>query len=185
MPDTLRIFVAATTDLEAERAVIGRSVAELPVKIGIEIRRTPPLLPTTSEIITRLDGIDRVYFLMGNDISAPAGVEWHLARQWQLSLLPLRNSPRPTPAAVEFFRLAPVLWQNFRNQAELAKLVSLDLARLLHQPENRYGLTVADMERVSAYMRRLEAKVVETVRDPGGAEGSAILIDTAHRQPPA
>ena len=64
----LRIFVGATTDLEAERAVIGRSVAELPIKIGIEIRRTPPLLPTTAEIVTRLDGVDRVYFLMGNDI---------------------------------------------------------------------------------------------------------------------
>jgi hypothetical protein len=35
MSDMLRIFVGATTDLEAERAVIGRSVAELPVRIGI------------------------------------------------------------------------------------------------------------------------------------------------------
>lgn len=181
MSDSLRIFVGATSDLEAERAVIGRSVAELPVKIGIEIRRTPPLLPTTDEIVTRLDGVDRVYFLMGNDISAPAGLEWHLAWQLQRSVLPLRNSPRPTPAALEFFRLAPVHWHNFRSQAELAKLVSLDLARLLHQPENPYGLTVTDMERVTAYVRRLEAKPVEIVKDPGGAEGSAILIDTAHR----
>jgi hypothetical protein len=185
MSDMLRIFVGATTDLEAERAVIGRSVAELPVRIGIEIRRTPPLLPTNDEIITRLDGVDRVYFLMGNDISAPAGMEWHLAWQLQRNVLPLRNSPHPTPAALEFFRLTPVRWQNFHNQAELAKLVSLDLARLLQQPDNRYGLTVADMERVAAYVRKLEAKVVETVRDPGGAEGSAILIDTAHRQTPA
>ena len=181
MSDSLRIFVGATSDLEAERAVIGRSVAELPVKIGIEIRRTPPLLPTTDEIVTRLDGVDRVYFLMGNDISAPAGLEWHLAWQLQRSVLPLRNSPRPTPAALEFFRLAPAPWHNFRSQAELARLVSLDLARLLHQPENPYGLTVTDMERVTAYVRRLEAKPVEIVKDPGGAEGSAILIDTAHR----
>ena len=129
----LRIFVGATTDLEAERAVIGRSVAELPVKIGIEIRRTPPLLPTTDEIVARLDGVDRVYFLMGNDISAPAGLEWHIAWQLQRSVLPLRNSPRPTPAALEFFRLAPAPWHNFRSQTELARLVSLDLARLLHQ----------------------------------------------------
>jgi hypothetical protein len=184
MPDMLRIFVGATKDLEAERAVIGRSVAELPVKFGIEIRRTPPLLPTTDEIVTRLDGVDRVYFLMGNDISAPAGLEWHIAWQFQRSVLPLRNSPHPTPAALEFFRLAPVHWHNFRNQAELARLVSLDLARLLHQADNRYGLTVADMERVTAYVRKLEAKTVEPVKDPGGAEGSAILIDTAHRQTP-
>jgi hypothetical protein len=184
MSDVLRIFVGATADLEAERAVIGRSVAELPVKIGIEIHRTPPLLPTTDELVRAMDGVDRVYFLMGNDITAPAGLEWHLAWQLQRSLLPLRNSPRPTPAALEFFRLSPILWHDFRSQAELARLISLDLARLLQAADNRYGLSVADLERVARYVRRLEAKTVELVRDPGGAGGSAVLIDTAHRQSP-
>jgi hypothetical protein len=183
MSQVLRVFVSATTDLEAERAVVGRSVAELPVKIGIEIRRTPPLLPTKDEIISRMDGVDRVYFLMGNDITAPAGFEWHLAWQLQRSVFPLRRTPHPTPSALEFFRLVPVRWHDFRNQAELARAVSLDLARLLHDAENPYGLTVGDMERVAAYVRRLEAKTIEPVRDPGGAEGGAVLIDTAHRQP--
>ena len=99
MADVLRIFVGATSDLEAERAAIGRSVAELPVKIGIEIRRTPPLLPTLDEIARRLEDVHRVYFLMGNDITAPAGLEWHLAWRTERSVLPLRRSPHPTPAA--------------------------------------------------------------------------------------
>lgn len=184
MSDVLRIFVGATADREAERAVIGRSVAELPIKIGIEIRRTPPLLPTIDEIVKEMDGADRVYFLMGNDITAPAGLEWRLAWQLQRSVLPLRHSPRPTLAALEFFRLTPVAWQEFRSQAELARLISLDLARLLQAADNRFGLSVADLERIARYVRRLEAKVVEPVRDPGGAEGAAVLIDTAHRQAP-
>lgn len=183
MSDMLRIFVGATSDLEAERAVIGRSVAELPVKIGIEIRRTPPLLPTLDEVLQRLGDVDRVYFLMGNDITAPAGLEWHLAWRLERSVLPLRRSPHPTPAANEFFRLIPAQWHNFRSQAELAKLVSLDLARLLHQPDNRFGLSVLDMTRIAGYMRNLESKSIESVREPQGAEGGAILIDTAH--PPA
>ena len=41
MAEILRLFVSATTDLEAQRSVIGRCVAELPTRIGIEIRRTP------------------------------------------------------------------------------------------------------------------------------------------------
>jgi hypothetical protein len=41
MAETLRLFVSATQDLEPERALIGRAVAQLPVQIGIEIRRTP------------------------------------------------------------------------------------------------------------------------------------------------
>jgi hypothetical protein len=182
MTEMLRIFVGATNDLEAERAVIGRSVAELPVKIGIEIRRTPQL-PTWDEIAQRLHDVDRVYFLMGNDITAPAGLEWLLAWRMERSVLPLRRSPHPTPAASEFFRLAPTPWHNFRTQADLAKLVSLDLARMLHQPDNRFGLSVTDMERVAFYLRGLEKKTLAPVREPQGAEGSAILIDTAHRAP--
>ena len=182
MAEMLRVFVGATSDLEAERAVIGRSVAELPVQIGIEIRRTPPLLPTWDEIAQRLGDVHRVYFLMGNDITAPAGLEWHLAWRMERGVLPLRRSPHPTPAANEFFRLSPAHWSNFRSQAELAKLVSLDLARLLQHPANPFGLAVADLERIARYMRGLEKKAVETVREPEGAEGGAILIDTARRQ---
>lgn len=181
MADVLRIFVGATSDLEAERAAVGRSVAELPVKIGIEIRRTPPLLPTLDEITRRLEGVDRVYFLMGNDITAPAGLEWHLAWRMDRSVLPLRRSPRPTPAANEFFRLAPVPWHNFGAQADLARLISLDLARMLQDPANRFGLTVMDLERVALYLRGLEKKPIEVMSAGGGAEGGAILIDTAHQ----
>lgn len=177
MADMLRIFVGATSDLEAERAVIGRSVAELPVKIGIEIRRTPPLLPTWEEIAGRLEDVDRVYFLMGNDITAPAGLEWHLALRLQRAVLPLRNSPRPTPAANEFFRLSPLPWRNFSTQAELARLVSLDLAKLLQEPDNPFGLAVVDLESLALYLRRLQRKPVEAMSAGGGAEGSAVLLD--------
>lgn len=183
MSEMLRIFVGATSDLEAERAVIGRSVAELPVKIGIEIRRTPPL-PTLDEVIGRLNGVDRVYFLMGNDITAPAGLEWLLAWRMERSVLPLRRSPRPTPAANEFFRLTPALWSEFRNQADLARIVSLDLARILHQPDNRFGLMTPDLARIAAYMRTLENRSLATVREPEGAEGGAILLDAAQRRQP-
>ena len=110
MPELLRLFVSATNDLEAERAVIGRSVAELPVQIGIEIRRTPPLLPTYEEVFEKLDAVDRVYFLLGNDITAPAGLEWNLALRLERSILPLRCMPRPTPAAQEFMRMSPLPW---------------------------------------------------------------------------
>jgi hypothetical protein len=180
MTQVLRIFVGATSDLETERAVIGRSVAELPVKIGIEIRRTPPLLPTFDEVAQRLADVDRVYFLMGNDITAPAGLEWHLAWRMERNVLPLRRSTHPTPAANEFFRLTAVRWQNFYTQSELARIVSLDLAHLLQHPANGFGLTVTDLERVAIYIHNLERKSLQTMSAGGGAEGSAILIDTAH-----
>lgn len=180
MTQLLRIFVGATNDLEAERAVIGRSVAELPIKIGIEIRRTPPLLPTFDEVAQRLADVDRVYFLMGNDITAPAGLEWHLAWRMERSVLPLRRSTHPTPAANAFFGLTPAPWRNFYTQSDLAKIVSLDLARLLQHPANRFGLTVTDLERIAIYIHNLEKRALQAMSAGGGAEGSAILLDTAH-----
>ena len=95
MAEILRLFVAATNDLEVQRAVVGRAVAELPVQIGIEIRRSPTLLPILDEVFEKVSNVDRVYFLLGNDITAPAGLEWNLAWRLERSLLPLRRSRRP------------------------------------------------------------------------------------------
>lgn len=181
MAETLRIFVATTLDLEAERAVIARAIAELPVRLAIEIRRTPPLLPTHEEIFERVANCDRVYFLLGNDITAPAGQEWALSWHLERNVLPLRKSPRPTPAAQEFQRLSPLPWIDFRSATELARIVSLDVARIVKHPANRYGLTVAELERLEAYMRHLDRIRATLDKEPTGAEGGGVLLDSRPR----
>lgn len=181
MTETLRIFVAATRDLEAERGVIGKAIAELPVQTAIEIRRTPPLLPTYEEVFERIANCDRVYFLLGNDITAPAGLEWATAWRLERSLLPLRRAPKPTPAAQEFQRLSPLPWVDFATATDLARLVALDVARLLKHPDNRYGLTVPELERLEAYLRRLGRLQATLAKEPSGAEGAAVLIDSRVR----
>lgn len=183
MSEILRLFIAATTDLEAERAVIGRSIAALPVQIGIEIRRTPPLLPTFDEIFEKVSNVDRVYFLMGNDITAPAGLEWNLAWRLERSLLQIRRSPKPTPAAQEFFHLTRLPWLEFRSDADLVKLVTIDLARLLNNPTNRYGLTLPELERLQTHLRHLERNPLQAGVMLGGAEGGGVLLDAGHREP--
>jgi hypothetical protein len=107
MAETLRLFVSATKDLEAERAIIGRAVAELPVKIGIEIRRTPATGAAYEDIYELIANCDRVYFLMGRDITAPSGAEWFIAWKLERSVLPLRLAGLPTPAGQDFVRLLP------------------------------------------------------------------------------
>lgn len=181
MAETLRIFVSTTQDLEAERGVIGKAIAELPVQLAIEIRRTPPLLPTYDEVFERIANCDRVYFLLGNDITAPAGLEWATAWRLERSVLPLRRSPKPTPAALEFQRLSPLPWIDFRNATELARIVSLDVARLLKHPTNRYGLHVAELERLEVYIRRLDRIQAVLDKEPSGAEGGGVLIDSRKR----
>ena len=181
MAETLRIFVATTLDLEAERTVIGRAIAELPMHLAVEIRRTPPLLPTHEEIFERIANCNRVYFLIGNDITAPAGQEWFLSWRLERSILPLRKSLRPTPAAQEFQRLSPLPWVDFRSATELARIIALDVARMVKHPANRYGLTVPELERLESYIRRLDRVQATLDKEPTGVEGGGVLLDSRRR----
>lgn len=184
MAETLRLFVSATKDLETERAIIGRAVAELPVKIGIEIRRTPAVGAAYEDIYELIANCDRVYFLMGRDITAPSGAEWFLAWKLERSILPLRLAGLPTLAGQDFVRLLPSSdWKRFRNGDELARIVTLDLIDLLNHPKNRYGLTVTELELLNLHRQRVSKLRTKEMAEPGGAEGGGVLLDLGHREP--
>jgi hypothetical protein len=183
MPETLRLFVSATQDLENERAVIGRAVAQLPIQIGIEIRRTPAKGAAYEEIFELISNVDCVYFLMGEDITAPSGAEWFIAWKLERSILPLRRSGRRTPAGQDFMHLYPGQWIRFANSDELARIVALDLIRILHHPTNRYGLHVTEMELLNTHRQRLDAIGSHRLPEPSGAEGGGVLLDIGHREP--
>ena len=95
MAEKLRIFVSATSDLESERAVIGRALAELPIEIGVEIRRTPVTGASYDDIFEMIANVDRVYFLMGQDITAPSGAEWQLAWKLERSVFAVAQARAP------------------------------------------------------------------------------------------
>lgn len=182
MAEILRLFVSATRDLEPQRAIIGRAIADLPVHVGIEIRRTPPERATPETIFDLIANCDRVYFLLGRDITAPSGSEWDIARQLERPILALRASVPLTPAAREFVRLARAEWTLFQSDEELARIVSLDVINLLLHPTNRYGLTPGEVDQLLARRRSLEPERV-AAGEPGGAEGGAVLLDDLRREP--
>lgn len=183
MAETLRLFISATKDLETERAVIGRAVAELPVKIGIEIRRTPSTGGVYEAIYELIANCDRVYFLMGRDISAPSGMEWFIARKLERSVMALRLVGASTPAGQDFVRLLPSGWQRFRNGDELARLVTLDLIQILNHAKNRYGLNLTELELLNLHRKRINQRHTPEGLEPGGAEGGGVLLDLGHREP--
>ncbi len=182
MAEVLRLFVSATRDLEPQRAVIGRAIANLPVRVGIEIRRTPPKKATQETIFDLIANCDRVYILLGRDITAPLGSEWAIARRLERPILALRAQVPTTPAAQEFLRFTQIKWAPFRSDEELARLVTLDVVDLLLHPTNRYGLAPDEIDRLLAYRRHLEAEEVAQ-GEPGGAEGGGILLDDRRREP--
>lgn len=187
MAETLRLFVSATADLEAERSIIGRVLADLPVQVGVEIRRTPASGGKYDDIYESIANCDRVYFLLGGDITAPSGAEWHIAWQLERSVLPLRSRARLTPAAREFMFNSLIKWQTFNSAAHLASIVTLDLIRILDHPTNRYGLTVAELELLSLHGERIQQRAVQQaesmIKVPGGAEGGGVLLDPLRQEP--
>lgn len=188
MAETLRLFVSATKDMESERAAIGRAIAQLPVQIGIEIRRTPVEGAPYEDIYELIANCDRIYFIMGGDITAPAGAEWFSAWKLERSILPLRLAGLSTLAGQDFMRMLPKGWTTFHNSSELARIVALDLIQILNHPTNRYGLTVTELELLNTHRLRLERLTISTAPDRasrpgGGAEGGGVLLDLGHREP--
>lgn len=180
MAEKLRLFVSATSDLESARAVIGRAVADLPVQIGVEIRRTPVQGAAYDDIFELIANVDRAYFLLGRDITAPAGTEWYLGWKLERSIVPMFADVRRTPAAQEFVRNFPGEWVRFRSLGELARLITLDLVRILNHPTNRYGLSVHDLELLQLHKARVLKRSLNVGDEPGGAEGGGVLLDTVH-----
>ncbi len=149
MAEKLRIYVAATADLEAQRSIISHVLAHLPVQVGAEIRRCPPEGVSYDDIFELISNVDRFYFLIGKDITAPAGTEWDLAMQLQRTAVPFRRRGPITPSAFLFItqailqvRLAD--WRFFDNDLHLARLIAIELIETLLHPENRYGLSTAE-----------------------------------------
>lgn len=181
MAEIVRIFVSATNDLEAERAAIGQTLAELPVQVGVEIRRSPATGISYDNLFELIANVDRFYFLMGRDITAPAGAEWHLALQLERSIFPLRIAGSRTSAGQEFLHYWPLRWKTFHSRGHVAQLVGLDLIEILLHPTNRYGLSVTEIAALHGHKKKLSEGLVVPVEEPGGAGGGGILLDPTHR----
>lgn len=181
MAETLRLFVSATNDLETERAAIGQTLAELPVKVGVEIRRSPATGISYDSLFELIANVDRFYFLLGRDITAPAGAEWQLAMQLERSILPLRLAGSRTSAGQEFLRYWPLRWKLFRGHSQAARIVGLDLIDILLHPTNRYGLSLPEITALGAHKKKLSEGLVVEMDEPGGAEGGGVLLDPSRR----
>lgn len=192
MAEKLRIFVSATKDLEQERALVGRTLAELPVHVGAEIRRTPAEGVDYDTLFELISNVDRIYFLLGRDITAPFGAEWQLAIRLERTIIPYKLDGMRTQAGREFLRIAHAPWKPFQNSRQLGQQIGLDLIDTLLHPENRYGLQLMEVEGLQQsrqkLRRGLESSVsqsqssVRGVGVPGGAEGGGVILDPAEAQ---
>ncbi len=182
MAEKLRIFVSATKDLEQERALVGRILAELPVQVGAEIRRTPAAGVDYDTLFELISNVDRIYFFFGRDITAPFGAEWELALRLERTIVPFKLQGMRTQAGREFLRIAQAPWKSFRSSQQLGRQIGLDLIDTLLHPENRYGLQMMEVEGLQQSMQKLRQGHERAIGVPGGAEGGGVILDPAEAQ---
>ena len=192
MAEKLRIFVSATKDLEQERALVGRVLAGLPLQVGAEIRRTPAEGVDYDTLFELISNVDRIYFLLGRDITAPFGAEWQLALRLERTIVPFKLQGMRTQAGREFLRIAHAPWKSFHNSWQLGQQIGLDLVDTLLHPKNRYGLQLAEVEGLQQSRQNLRQGLErfsappmigeKGVGVPGGAEGGGVILDPAEAQ---
>ncbi len=192
MAEKLRIFVSATKDLEQERALVGHILAELPVQVGAEIRRTPATGVDYDTLFELISNVDRIYFLLGRDITAPFGAEWQLAIRLERTIVPYKLQGMRTQAGREFLRIAHAPWKSFTSSRQLGQQIGLDLVDTLLHPENRYGLQMMEVEGLQQSRQKLRQGLERLSTPPqlsergvglsGGAEGGGVILDPAEAQ---
>ncbi|NOZ28898.1 MAG: hypothetical protein GXP39_12720 [Chloroflexi bacterium] len=177
MAKRFHLFVSAGPDMEVEREIIGRVVAELPVNLGWEIRRTPlPGEPHPADL-EAVAHSDLFLLVLGHDISAPVGVEWEAARRSGRRIVSLLRRGPHTPAANIFLRETREEWQRFESAAELEKLVRRALVDLLLERAVDFRLTPEEWEALEQ-LRESEEGEEESSQppEPAGAGGGGVIL---------
>ncbi len=175
MRRSVRLYVSASADLEAERDLVGRLVAGLPVTLGWEIGRAPLPGHEQDEVTVHVapHDCDLYLFMLGRDITAPAGIEWDAAHDVQHPILALlKNVPR-TPAGLVFQRLGIGEWVRYSTRAEFERLVRAWLVRCLLDGQDRFGLVLTEVEALIVLASRLAREVESAPVPTGDAERSA------------
>lgn len=185
MRRAVRLYVSASADLEAERDLVGRLVAGLPVTLGWQIGRAALPGRESDEVTVHVapQDCDLYLFMLGRDITAPAGVEWDAAHAVQHPILALlKNVPR-TPAGQVFQRLGIGQWTAYSSRAEFERIVRAWLVRQLLDGQERFGLVLTEVEALIALASRLarEAEAPSApASDPDRSAGGAGVILATH-----
>ncbi len=169
MPIPIRLFISGGPEQEPARELLGQGLAAFPVNAGWVIKRTPNIDAVAESHLYLL--------LMGPDIVAPVGLELWWARRTKKPIFAYRLDQARTPAGQVFIQEnADLDWRRGADLLALQRAVLADLARYLLAYAERYGITVAEIQRLHHYIAELEraAEAARQVRPDGGTKSRTL-----------
>jgi hypothetical protein len=186
MADLIHLYISAATDLESERDVLTRAVAKIPTDLAWRIT----LSPRGNEAIEieALLSADIHLLLMGEDIRAPVGHEWIMARRAGKRPQPfLRDETIRTSAGQNFVRFVEtsISWRNFKNPFDLRHKVLFLLSSYIIQQTIPFNLSPTEVDRLQSWRRELEDGATPIKSEAVGGAGESSLILSKERFVPS
>jgi len=178
MPDRILFYISAAPDLTLEREVLGRATTEIPTTLGWRIKQTPP-----ADERLDLDAVARAdvhLLIMGSDIRAPVGAEWHAARRaGRTPALFLKRGINRTLAATFFVRDLEryTAWRPYDDEADLRRQVLLLLTEHIVERAAYYRLSPGEYEKLQSWHKQVEtAEKKSPDHTRGGAGASSVIL---------
>jgi len=177
MVDILHLYISAAYDLELERESLSRAVVDIPVTLGWRVIQTPLRgEPLNTTAITQAD----VHFLLlGNDIRAPVGLEWRLARR--ANRLPVAFQKKDlvrTMAALDFIRYLEeqTTWRKYKDIADLRQQALKIMADHIMNQAVYYDLQTDEFEKLYSWRKSLDGHGQSPPALHGGIGESSVVL---------
>jgi hypothetical protein len=175
---TMLIYISAAPDCGVERSVLGRAIADVPVDLGWRIvQSSGPNDPVDAQAILHAD---LHVLLLAEDIRAPIGVEWKLARNaGRRPRLFLRETSQRTPAARSFIRYAgaDAAWTPYASPADLRRKALIAVADGLLDRAGQLALKPARIVALQQWREDLaEGKGMEAEAGDSSTGASSVML---------
>ncbi len=185
MADIFKLYISTASDLLAERDLLSRSVTEIPVSLIWQINFSPIGEKKVDEEL--IQDADVHILILGTDIRAPIGYEWHLSRH--LGRRPLffrKKGISRTLAAQTFYRS----FSNYGNWCIFESLASLRFQALKHITQTildktaYFDLKQVEFESLSSFIDELDEHVDDELSGMDRVAGEDSIIFSRERFTP-
>ena len=175
------IYISAASDLMAEREVLARMIAGLPVTLAWRVMQTP-VSEADSLDLEALQSADLYFLVMGSDIRAPVGLEWRTARRSGRPVAAfLKRGAARTPAGLVFIKDVGVDWQPFKDAEDLRRRVQRVVVEHLVRYAVLYGLAPDEVAQLEA----LPSDSASDASSQGSETGRSAVILSRERYEPS
>jgi hypothetical protein len=184
--DSVVFYISAARDLRRERDLLSQLTTELPVTLGWEIHLTPL---REKKIDQKLIQEAHLHLLvLGEDIRAPVGYEWWIARRaHRTPILLYRRGIARTPGALDFHRALSksYTWQPYDDLENLRRIALTSIGGYLLDHSGYFELDQNEVEGLSTFLEHLRDSEPGQLDEIYGGTGEDSIIISPERYVPS